>query len=131
MKLSLAFTIRAELAVEPSYLSLRPNKKGTVQMTLTVTTQKKDLVIKSVAFKEHKKPGAPMDAWQTELSMPFNFKLEKTDTKLDDGYIEYKLNISTTVPEDHATTYGNFTIETNHPKKKDVELRGVILELEK
>ena len=131
MKLSLQFTIRAELAVEPSYLSIRPDKKGNSGISLKLTTQKKDLVIESVSFKEHKKTGKAMDAWQTALPMPLNFKLEQTDTKLEDGYIEYSMEISTSVPEDHKTTYGNFILKTNHPKKKEVELRGVIMEIKK
>jgi hypothetical protein len=131
LKLSLGFTIRSELGVEPSYLSIRPGAKGTVHQSLTLTTQKKNLEIKEVSFKESTRPGKGMNAWQADLSIPFNFKLEPTDKKLDDDYIEYKLDISTTVPEDHKTSYGNFIILTNHPKKKEIEVRGVIMEPQK
>lgn len=123
----MGFIVRSELAVEPSYLSVRPSSKGTVQQSLTLTTQKKKLEIKEVSFKENKRSNKGMAAWQADLSIPFNFKLEQTDKKLEDEYIEYKLDISTTIPDDHKTTYGNFIILTNHPKKKEIELRGVIM----
>ncbi len=129
-KVSLGCTIRPELSIEPAYLSLQPDQNGKAQQKLSVTTQKKDLKIQEVFFKENEKSDSKGADWKATLPMQFAFELAKTDTVLPDGYMVYNLNISLTLAED-KTTYGNFTIKTNHPKKKEVTFTGVILERRK
>lgn len=128
MKLSLGCTIRAEIGVEPGYLSLTPDKNGDIKQELTLTTEKKDLKVLDVRFVSQKKSdGKETAAWQAELPIRFTFELTKTDTVLADNYLAYQLDISLHLEESKAM-YGSFTIVTNHPKKKELSLNGVILE---
>jgi hypothetical protein len=127
LKLSLGCTIRSELGVEPGYLSITPDKNGDIKQVLKLTTQKKDLKVLEVRFVEQQKSDGKGAAWQAALPLKFTFKLTKTDTTLADDYIAYQLEISLHL-EENKTLYGNFTIVTNHPKKKEISLSGVILE---
>lgn len=130
LKLSLKCTIRSLLGFEPGYLSLKPDKNGYVHRTLTVTTRKKDLVIKDVVFQEHKGRSNRGTNWQDKLPLHLNSKLTRSDTTFEDGYVQYKLDLTLQVPDDHTTTYGEFTVKSNHPKRNEVTLKGVILKKE-
>ncbi len=126
LRLSLAATIRPELGIEPGYLSLQPDREGKVSQTLTITTMKKDLGIESVTFKEQEKLGEKGENWRASLPLHFKHDL-KPGKLLPDGYTEYKLDISLQVPEGGLLS-GDFVFKTNHPKKKEATLTGVILE---
>ena len=122
-------TIIAELEVTPNYLSLKPDKKGLVKQMLTLTTQKKDLQVEDVTFKENQK-SVDQQGWQTTLPLRFAYKFAKSTEPQKGDLLKYQLDISLTT-QDSVPTYGVFTIKTNHPKKKEVTLSGVILEPEK
>ena len=130
LKLSLQCTIREELGIEPRYISLKPDDNGALKQTLTLTTQKADLQVSGVTFNEHEKKGAQTTNWQKSLPIHFKYELTKSDKPLQDGYLEYKLDVSLATPLE-KTTYGEFTITTNHPKKPEATLTGVILEKSK
>ncbi len=131
LKLSLSCTILAELEVSPMYLSLKPDKKGIIKEVLTLTTQKKDLQVLDFIFTENETPDSKgISNWQVSLPINLLTKLTKVDTALADGYVKYQLEISLSAT-DNKVMYGKFTMKTNHPKKKEVILNGVILEQEK
>jgi hypothetical protein len=130
LRLSLKCTILAELDVDPKYLSLKPDKKGMIQQTLSLTTQKKDLAVLDVTFLENSKPAENANNWQAALPIRFAYKLAKNPAPLADGYLKYQLDISLTA-QDSTALYGNFTIKTNHPKKSELTLSGTILERDK
>ena len=131
LRLSLSFTIQTELEVSPAYLSLKPDKKGMIKQTLTITTQKKDLQVLEFSFKEQGKPdNNGVGNWQVSLPLRFTTELTKVDTVLSDGYLKYQLDVSLSL-ENNQITYGTFTLKTNHPKKEEITLNGVILEQEK
>ncbi|MBN1577002.1 MAG: hypothetical protein JW913_10645 [Chitinispirillaceae bacterium] len=129
LRLSLGCTIHAELEIEPAYISLKPDKNGMTKQTLTVITAKKDLQILEVSFTEQEKPGnKDRTNWQVALPILFTSVVTKIDSVAIDGYLKYRLDISQTF---NYTTpvYGNFTVKTNHPKKREVAINGVIHEL--
>jgi hypothetical protein len=95
-----------------------------------VTTQKKDLLIKDVEFYERNKPD-PGASWQEKLPLHLTHKLVKSDTTLEDGFLQYKLDLMLQLPDNYQTTYGEFTITSNHPKKTEVTLKGVLLKNKK
>ncbi|MBN1756947.1 MAG: hypothetical protein JW863_01430 [Chitinispirillaceae bacterium] len=117
--------IRAELGVEPGYLSMTPDANGDIKQELTLTTEKNDLSVSEVRFLENSNSSNPGTKWQTELPLAFKFKLTKGEKQSDD-YIAYKLEISMHI-DTASPIYGQFTIVTNHPKKKEVTLQGAIL----
>ncbi|MBN1307265.1 MAG: hypothetical protein JXA18_05075 [Chitinispirillaceae bacterium] len=129
LRLSLGCTIHAELEIEPKYLSLRPDKYGMVKETLTVLTSKKDLQVLEVSFMEQERFGnQEKTGWQTTLPILFTHALTKPDSSDAEGYLRYRLAISQAL---NYTTpvYGSFTVRTNHAKKQEVVVNGVILEV--
>lgn len=113
----------------PNYLSLKPDRKGMVKQTLTLSTQKTDLEVQDFIFKENQKSG-DQQGWQTTLPLRFAYKFAKSTEPQKADIVKYQLDISLTT-QDSVPTYGVFTIKTNHPKKKEVTLSGVILDREK
>ncbi len=126
LRLSLGGTIRTQIGVEPSYLSLKPDSTGLIKQTLNLITLKKDLKITDVIFKENDNSSRQGVNWQVSLPMHLTYQLWEPDTVFADGYMRYKLSISATVTE-NQTTYGQFVITSNHPDKKELALSGVIL----
>ena len=112
--------------VDPSYISVTPDKNGDIKQELTLSTQKADLIVTDVRFVENSKGGNPGTNWKEDLPMVFTSKLTKTDKKTDDGYVTYKLDISLNLAENEPI-YGQFTIVTNHPKKRELTIPGTIL----
>lgn len=130
LRVSLGGTIRSQVGVEPSYLSLKPDSTGLIKQTLNLTTLKKDLKVTDVIFKENENSNQQGVNWQVSLPMHLTYKLWEPDTVFADGYIRYKLSISANV-KDNKTTYGQFVITSNHPDKKELTLSGVILNYNK
>jgi hypothetical protein len=126
LKLSLGCTIRADIDVEPGYLSLTPDKNGDITQELTLTTEKTGLAVSEVRFVENSRPSSPGSNWQADLPLMFKSKLSKGE-KQSDGYFAYTLEISFHI-DGTSPLYGQFTIVTNHPKKKEVTVHGAILE---
>ena len=132
LKLWLSCKIPIELEIEPNYVSMRPDKNGMIKQTLTVTTQKKDLQILEFTFNEYGRSELKAEpAWQTSLPLRFTTKLTKIDTVTAEGYLKYHLDISLMIKDNATAINGSIKVITNHPKKQEVALSGVILEQEK
>ena len=127
LKLSLGCTLRMALEIKPQYLSLAADADGFARDTLTITSRKKDLIIKEVVFEEREQSSNKAASWQKELPMlvPLATRLVKSNKKPEDGYHEYRLFLSLVAPE-RLTTYGKFTFKTNYPEKQEVILKGVL-----
>lgn len=127
LALSIICNLRAELNIEPQYLHLVADKSGNVTQTFTIVTNKADLVVSDVKFKEDAKNGDQGVAWQNDLPITFSHTLTKTANVHPDGFVEYTLATSLTLPANSATNmYGKFNIATNHPKKSSIELSATI-----
>jgi len=127
ISLSLACNLRSELNIEPMYLSLTADQSGIVTQTFSIVSNKADLAISSVKFKEDPKPTNTASAWQNDLPITFTHTLTKTDKVHPDGFVEYSLVITLQLPVGKAASmYGKVTVATNHPKKPEVDLTGSI-----
>lgn len=124
LTVSIACHLQSELNIEPSYIRLVTDEKRMLKKTLTIVTNKPDLVINSVNFREEgRSTSGP--AWQENLPINFSHTLTKTDTKHPDDFVEFKLEISLAVPAgEELSMGGTFEISTNHPTKSTVSLNG-------
>lgn len=93
-----------------------------IKTDLVVTSDKKDLKVTEIAFEEPKK-GEP--AWQNSLPIYVEYDFSPRDTSRSDGYHEYALTMWTKYSGSDAKR-GTFEIKTNHPKKKKMDVRGII-----
>jgi len=122
LALSLACVIRSDLNVIPSSVRLVADKNGNLKQRLTLIANKSDLVVEDVSFIEDGSGGSG-PAWQEDLPIGFSHTLTKTDRVQPDGFFEYTLDISLTLPKDgKLNMYGRLKIKTNHPTKSVVDL---------
>jgi hypothetical protein len=92
-----------------------------VPRVVTLSSQKKDLKITSVAFQSitSDKP-----SWAPDLPPPIKFEFFPIDSSRKDGYQTYHLNLySMNVTE---VMNGHFMMQTNHPDMRELKLSGKI-----
>ncbi|MBN1128842.1 MAG: DUF1573 domain-containing protein [Chitinispirillaceae bacterium] len=119
VKLSLSGVLVAYIDVDvPSIVLPTPEKKDTAA-TVVLSSGRNDLQIKNVRFDLDKPPAL----WQSSLPVPFRF--EATSRKNKQGRWLYKVRVSY-VPVEKESQYGSFVLVTNHPRKPEVKIAGVI-----
>jgi hypothetical protein len=125
MSVSLGCTIRADISIEPSYIRMLRDSAGAATISLKVTSNKKDLKITEVSFKEDEKAGEKASAWQNNLPRRFSHTFAPTDVKLPDDFTEYKIDLSIKIEGEYAM-YGKYIFKTNYPGKEELSYSGVI-----
>jgi hypothetical protein len=123
MRLTIKVVIKAIINVNTSYVQL---SKAQSTAEVILSTEKKDLQVKKVYFKMSN-PGGGMPgsqaSWQGDLPLFINFTMQKPDSVKADGYMDYKLKLTSTL-EITEPKEGEFIIETNHPEKTQISIRG-------
>ncbi len=124
LRISLGGEILPNVGLSTRYIRLSCSPGDLVKDTnFVVTSDKKDLKITEVAFEEPKR-GEP--AWQNSLPIYVEYTLSPRDTVRSDGYYEYDLTMWTKY-SDSDSKRGTFEIKTNHPEKKKLDVRGMIV----
>lgn len=123
LRLSISGKILSVINLSKRFLRLKPNKDGKVKNNLMLSTEKQDLKILRMSFKENKK-NSP--SWQSESVLFIKYAMTMTDSADADGYYTYSLDFSFDIAPT-KTVSGYFFLDTNHPKKKTIKIRGMIL----
>ena len=117
LQLTLEATIEEIIEVSTRHLRIAGSAEE-----ITLVTDKKDLAVLSVEFKSKSAAGKP--EWQADLPLALEFELTPTDSA---GTVKacYRLKI---IPSDAAKSagYGEFSVTTNHPEKRELTLHGSI-----
>jgi len=116
LRLSMKFSLKGIVNVVPSYLAI--GKAQPVDVTLS--TEKADLKIKRILFKETE---ITKSNWQADLPTFLTFVVTKPDSVRKDGYRDYKVTLSHKLDLE-AGKNGNYIIETNHPEKPEISIKG-------
>lgn len=119
---SLSLTITGEimpiLGVSSRYVRLKNN--ASEPQKLVLTTRKKDLEVKEVVLKPREKKKA---GWQSALPFYLEYKLMKDDSANAKGYYDHELHLWSKLAVEE-TKHGTLVIVSNHPEKKELEVRG-------
>lgn len=126
MHLCIKMTLKVPLAANPDYIQMKRGPNG-FEATITLTTDKPDLVVKEASFKPSGAPaGQGQAAWMTSLPDHLMFTLTKPDKPTADGSWEYKFKLSEAVFDAKGNKFGEFTIVTNHPDIPELKVNGYI-----
>lgn len=124
-RLSLAGTIRAQISIDPTYISLEPDSAGHTSIMLKLSTDMKDFKVTEVTFVENSRSDPNEPSWQAKLPTYLKFSLGKPEVVKTDGIFVYPLNASLDY-KGSASKYGSFILKTNNPKKNEVSIPGIL-----
>ena len=122
MRVAVKGLIQTIIAASPGYIAMTATPKGPIAAQVILTTVKPDLKISDVNFitNTHNPVG-----WQSNLPLPIQFTCEKMESGKNDTESKYKLSLS--IDFTNATSsYGDFVIKTNHPKKPELKISGML-----
>ncbi|MBN1129204.1 MAG: DUF1573 domain-containing protein [Chitinispirillaceae bacterium] len=102
----------------PSIVLPTMNGKDTV-ITVTLSSEKSDLVVNKARFDIDN----PAVAWQA--SLPIKFRFAKTGKQNRGKRWLYTVKLHY-FPVEKQSRYGSFVLSTNHPKKSEVRIAGVL-----
>jgi hypothetical protein len=112
-RLTIEATIQAAIDASETYIRFDPTSMSA--KTITLTTKKTDLKITSASFNSD-------DTSKKAVKLQVPFKLIPTDSTRSNGYKVYRLEI--TPPKFDDSYYGQFVFSTNHPDRKELNIRG-------
>jgi hypothetical protein len=122
MQVSVRGMIKTIVDASPAYLTLNKNSSGALAGEVTLTTAKTDLAVTEVNFVSNNQGATD---WQANLPIPIQFKLTKIEPAKNDTTPRYKLSLSLEL-DNSDFRYGDFIIKTNHPKKPEIKLGGML-----
>lgn len=125
LQISMKGIVKEAVSVSPDYIQVTRDAQGKYEFLLTLTSEKANLKIEEVVFKNNQAPSDKVPTWQKDLPIPVNFSLVKDSVvqKTDHAYtVKIMLNYS-----ESANKSGDFIIKTNHPDAPEVKVSGTIL----
>ena len=124
MRLSLGGTIKSDINYTPGYIRMMAKPGDQWSEEIVLSTNKKDFKVTEIAFKPaDSRPNGP--EWQASMPIFIDHKVTKSDSINADGYIDYRVTLSISFKETE-TKHGEFVIKTNHPKKGELKIPGMI-----
>lgn len=124
LRLSVKVHIKPIIGVSTRYLRLTKGEDGASTADLTLRTEKEDLKISEAVFSTPSNKKAER-SWQSNLPIYLKHELSRSEEPDSAGFYEYTLDLSIQL-EKGERQHGDFRIKTNHPKKRMIELRGMI-----
>lgn len=117
---SQTLTIKANIVpvidLSETYIIYKPDSPK----TLYLSTEKKDLKVKSVEFVPEADKGAN---WKSKIPLKVDYEFVSLDSiRADDKFNVYRLDLQPLSSEEMV--FGSFRISTNHKEKPEVVLRG-------
>lgn len=116
--------IKEAVAVSPDYIQINKDKDGKFEASITLTSEKADLKIQEVSFKENQPPSDKIPAWQKDLPIPVAFSITKDSTTQKADHI-FTVKITVSYGET-ASKSGEFIFKTNHPDAQEVKAQGFL-----
>lgn len=121
LRLTVLVEVEPVIGMELGFVSLTAAEISNPLQT-TLNTRKKDLAITSVTFQK-RSAGNGSSGWQDAIPVAIKFALSPGVLQKDGRY-QYTLKLYGVASQD--SEHGQFQIKTNHPKKRTVELRGML-----
>jgi hypothetical protein len=116
VRLNIEATIQAAIDLSDNYL--RFDSAGVKSKVLTLTSLKSDLKINTITFNVD---NVTADVKKIQ-KLPITFKFSPSDSTVAEGYKAYKLEVF--APKYSSNIFGTFEIQTNHPDRKEILIRG-------
>jgi len=126
LRISLGGNIMSYIDYSPGYLRFIPDSSNNITVEMKLSTAKKGLKVSEVQFKSQPNQGNNVPEWQRSMPIFPSYKLIEPDSVKADGYYDYTLRLTLTNP-DKQSKHGNFIIKTNHPKKAEISVPGMIM----
>jgi hypothetical protein len=117
-RITIDAVIQAAIDASENYIRFDPTNM--TSRTIFLTSKKNDLKVASITFNTE----TGGDSSKRAIKIPVPFKYTPTDSLKADGGKVFKLEI--TPPKFDATVYGDFVIVTNHPDRKEMNIRGML-----
>jgi hypothetical protein len=122
LQLTLSGKILSLIHLSNRYLTLRADKQGVINGTLSIGAEKKDMQILKVVFKEH---ASDQPAWQQQPPIVLKPTVTRSENADSDGYYTYTLNFSHPLAMTRVLS-GVFSLTTDYAKSELIEVRGMI-----
>lgn len=124
LRIAVKATVRSIIEISVPYVTI--NRADSAWKSFFVLSKKDDLTIEGVSFKKDpygnsKNPSA----WQEDVPLIVKYRWALVDSIRSDGYKVFQLTLF--MPHIAESLLGFFKIETNHPKKPELFLRGTML----
>lgn len=123
LRLALGVTIFHHVRVSTNYVRLVSAGEDMGKAQIYLSSAKRDLKIKDVKFKAQESNDKPI--WQINFAKDINYSVENINSADEEGYYNYILNLSF-YTSDEEPQHGVFIIKTNHPKKPEIYIRGMV-----
>lgn len=115
IRLTIVANVRGVVEISESFITLDSNSAKT-PVTVAVLSQKKDLMISDVSFRQ---AGSNDNAaWQNKVPISVGFTFKPTDKTDPDGYRAFSLSLAGLKSE--TALNGDLVIKTNHPDKPEI-----------
>ncbi|MGB7566583.1 MAG: hypothetical protein WBM07_01875 [Chitinivibrionales bacterium] len=124
LQISMKGTIKEAVAISPEFIQFNKDKNGKYESIITMTSERANLAIEEIAFKDIQAPSSKLPAWQKDLPIPINFSLVK-DTVMQKPDHVYTIKMSLSYGDTVMKT-GEFIFKTNHPDAPEVKTNGTI-----
>lgn len=124
LRIAVKATVRSIIELSVPYVTI--NRADSAWKSFFVLSKKEDITIEGVSFKKDpygnlKNPSA----WQEDVPLIVKYRWAPVDSIRSDGYKVFQLTLF--MPRINESLLGFFRIETSHPKKPEIFLRGTML----
>jgi hypothetical protein len=124
MQISMKGVIKEAVSVSPEYVQINKDKNGKFETTITLTSEKADLKIEEVTFKESPQPTDKLPAWQKDLPLPVTFSVIKDSlAQKTDHVFTVKISVGFSGSGNKS---GEFIFKTDHPDAQEVKAQGFL-----
>jgi hypothetical protein len=123
MQLTMRFKLIPLIGVVTNFISMTSTSSDSGRMADILTSQKKDLAIRKIRFKQEETPGQPF--WEQGQSVDVKYTVKRAEKPTSEGFWEYTLSLAAKTNNDNPIR-GDFIFETNHPKKPELKIKGIL-----
>lgn len=124
LQISMKGLIKEAVSVSPDYIQINKDKDGKFEAVVTLTSEKADLKLEEVSFKENAAPTDKLPDWQKDLPIPASFSVVKdSTTQKGDHVFSVKITINYGKTGNKP---GEFIFKTNHPDAQEVKAQGYL-----
>jgi hypothetical protein len=124
LRLAIKATVRLSVEISEPYITMNANDSA--RKSICILSKRDDMNIVNILFrKDADRKEKDPNGWQADAPININYKWISLDSVRNDGYKVYKLTLF--LPHISESMLGYFRIQTNHPKKPEIFMRGTLL----